>query len=401
VRVVRCRIVGVVCLAAAAAPIAALAEEEAAPELVQLVIDLLADRDKDVRALGLEQVRTSAQGAAATRRFAEQLPKLPPDGQAALLSALADRADPEARAAVLELLAASSDEPVRLAAIEALGFLGQATDARLLIELLSDGASAERAAARASLVRLPGDAVSSHIAAELAHAPAPLRVTSIEILAQRRAFHTVPDILPWATDADAAVRAAAMSALGELAGPEHVAGMVQGVLKAEPGPERTAAEKSIVYVCGRIEDRERRADPLIDAMNALESADRRALLPTLGRVGGQAALRIVEDAIDDPAPELHDLGLRALCHWPDASISQRLMGLVGSDEHSEHRTLALRALVRVAPLPDERSDEERLAAQASLRPLYARRGAAVCDRAGAGDPHRGDVAVPAAVPGPA
>ena len=135
------------------------AEEESGDELVQLVVNLLSDKDKDVRALGLEQVRTEAKGAAATQQFAAQLPKLPAEAQVGLLSALADRGDPAARPAVLDLLAASHDEPVRLAAIGALGFLGEPADARLLLRLLRRVSPAEQAAARTSLVRLPGESV--------------------------------------------------------------------------------------------------------------------------------------------------------------------------------------------------------------------------------------------------
>ncbi len=63
-----------------------LAEDETGGELIQLVIDFLGDKDNDVRALGLEQVRSEAKGQAATERFAAQLPKLPADAQVGLLS---------------------------------------------------------------------------------------------------------------------------------------------------------------------------------------------------------------------------------------------------------------------------------------------------------------------------
>ena len=106
------------------------AQEETGDELVPLVVNLLRDKDKDMRALGLEQVRTQAKGEAATRQFAAQLPQLPPDVQAALLGALADRGDAAARPAIVDLLAASHDEPVRVAAIRALGFLGEPTTCR-------------------------------------------------------------------------------------------------------------------------------------------------------------------------------------------------------------------------------------------------------------------------------
>ena len=57
----------------------ARAEDEPGAELVQLVIGLVQDEDKDLRALGFEQVRTEAKGAGATSQFAALLPKLPPE----------------------------------------------------------------------------------------------------------------------------------------------------------------------------------------------------------------------------------------------------------------------------------------------------------------------------------
>ena len=339
---------------------ASFADEEANPELVQLVIGLLADPDKDLRALGFEQVRTAAKGAAATRQFAAQLPKLPPDAQVGLLSALADRGDPAARPAVLEMLDTSREEPVRVAAIIALAPLGEPADANRLMELLSAESATEQEAARDSLIRLSGERVPADIAAGLTQGEPPLRVTLIEILAERRALDLVPAILTAATDDEASVRAAAMTALGQLAGPEHMSGMVQGVLKAELGAERAAAEKSIQSVCGRI-DADKRAEPLLAAMDQLDPADRMALLPTLGRVGGVAALSIIEEAISNPDAAMHETGILALCNWPEASIAPRLIELVQADEHSEHRAMALRALIRVAPLPDGRSNDQRLA----------------------------------------
>jgi HEAT repeat protein len=337
-----------------------VAQEGTDDDLIQMVITFLNDTDKDVRALGFEQVRTAAKGPAATEQFAALLPKLSRDAQVGLLSALADRGDRVARPAVLDLLRTSKEEAVKLAAIGALGSLGEGADVQTLIQLLRDGSSAEQAAARASLVRLPDAAAAGLIAAEMNQAPAPLRVVLLEILAARRALDTMPDILTAAVASDASVRTAAMVALGQLAGPEQLPGLVQGVLKAEAGREREAAEKAVMLVCNRVADKEQRAKPLLDAMGALNNDDRMAMLPTLGRIGGAAALQAVEAAIGDANPKLHDAGLRALCNWPDASISSRLIELAGKDAHADHQTRAIRALIRVASLPDGRKDAEKL-----------------------------------------
>jgi len=336
-------------------------QESAAPDpLVQLVIDLLRENDKEMRALGYEQVRTQARGGAATSRFADLLPGLSPDAQVGLLSALADRGDAAALPAVRALLAGDLDPPVRVAAVGALGVLGETADVERLVELLRTAPPPERAAARTGLVRLEGPDTPAAIAAAMKQAAPASRVALLEILAARRALETIPDILAAAIDDDPAVRTAAMSALGQLAGPQHVPGMVQGVLKAQKGPEREAAEKAVMLVCQRIPDADRRADPLLLAMRQRANPDRRALLSTLGRVGGPSAWKVVGAALNDNDPQLHDLGLRALCNWPDASVAPQLRNLVNGDEHPEHRTLALRALIRIAPLADQRSDLERL-----------------------------------------
>lgn len=332
-------------------------------ELVQMVVTLLADEDKDVRAIGLDQVRTEAKGEAATREFAAQLPKLSPEAQVGLLSALADRGDSAAREAVLQTLASAKDETVQIAAIAATGALGQPVDAAALVSMLEDQSKSKQAAARAALVRLPGDAVPTTLAGIIKDdgVAAATRIALIEILTERRAPGTIPELLDVSIDADATVRAAAMVSLSQLAGPEHITAMIPGVLHATPGTEREAAEKAVAAVCGRGDDPATRAEPLIAAMNRLPPAEQMALLPAVGRIGGDAALQVVETAIGDAEPQRMQAGVRALCNWPDASVAPRLIELAKSAPKSELQAMALRALVRVAPLPDGRSDADKLA----------------------------------------
>ncbi|HEV3415596.1 MAG TPA: HEAT repeat domain-containing protein [Pirellulales bacterium] len=337
-----------------------LAADDPADQLVPIVINLITDKDKDLRALGLQQVREQAKGAAATKRFAALLSELAPDVQAALLGALADRGDAAARPAVLEMLK-SSDGRVRAAAIHAMGPLGATEDTALLIHSLAGAAGPEKAAARDSLVRLSGDPVSQAIAAALAQVPPATRAELIAILATRRATIALPSLLVAAEDPDSGVRTAAMAALAELAGPDQVAGMVKGVLKAKAGAERDAAERAVMTVCFRIDDPNKRAEPLLAAMAKLTPDENTPLLSTLGRVGGTAALKIVNAAIADENPRRHAAGIRALCNWPDATVAAQIEGMVPPARDPDERTQLVRALIRVAALHDKRTDAERLA----------------------------------------
>lgn len=328
-------------------------------DATSLIIELLKDPDKEVRAIALEQVRTEAKGEAATLKFAELLPTLPAEAQVGLLSALGGRGDKAAAPAVRKLLE-TDQAAVKVAAIEALGSLGAADDVIALVKLLSSDDKAEQAAARASLVRVSSEEASAAIVAEMEKAPSPQRVTLIGILTARRTG--IPEILKAAVSDDGSVRTAAMASLGEIAGADNFPGMLQGVLKAQPGKERAAAERAIAAVCLRLPSDTDRARALIAAFDALPPKDRQTplLLPTLGRVGGREALVIVERAIADSDSGMHAAGLTALCNWPDGSVAPRLLELARTEEHAEHRTLARKALIRIAPLDDARSDERRL-----------------------------------------
>ena len=189
-----------------------------------------------------------------------------------------------------------------------------------------------------------------------------------------------------------------MAALGQLGGPAQIPAMVDGVLAAEKGAERDAAERAVVLVCSRIPDSAQRAAPLLAAMDKLNPSDHAVLLSTLGRVGGPAALRAIETAISDPA--LHEAGVRALCNWPDASVATRLMEMFQADEHPEHRALALASLIRIAPLPDRRPDDERLGLLKKVMGLCVRPEDQVpCHQACAGDLHGRLPAVCGPLPG--
>ena len=347
------------------------AADDSGDELVQTIINLLGDKDKDLRAVGLEQVREQAKGPTATRRFAALLPKLSPEAQIGLLDALADRGDRAARPAVVGMLK-SEDPLVRTAAIRALGPLGEAGDVPSLISALAKPAGPENTAAAAALVRLSGPAVNPAIVAELENAKPNVRARLLGVLATRRAADAIPSMLAAARDADAGVRSAALDALAQLAQPEQLAALVSLLLEAPNDQQHQAAERAITLICERIANPAKRADPLLAVYAKLSDRDRRALMPTLGRLGGPAVLKIVEAAIAVADPSLHNAGMRALCNWPDGSVAVRLLELSKTAAEPGQRRMALLALIRVAPLPDGRPAAEKLRLLKSAMELAAR-----------------------------
>jgi HEAT repeat protein len=338
----------------------AKAPQESSAELIKLAIGLFGEKDKDLRALGFDQVRTDAPGEAATRAFAAELPKLAAEAQIGLLSALADRGDATARPAVLMLLESKADEPVKVAAIAALGKLGNSEDVTFLVTQLANASESTKVAARASLTSLPGEKSPTAMAAALKAASPELRVTLIEILATRRALETLPALLDAALDNDARVRTAAMLALGQLSGPQHIAGIAAGVLKAEPGLEREAAEKALALAAAQVEDPEQRAKPLLAVLEKANESDRLALLPGLGRLGGEMALKLIQTELAKTAKPNHAAAVQALGNWPNASVFATVYEVVKSDPSVECRALAITGAIRLATMTDGRPDDVRL-----------------------------------------
>ena len=327
--------------------------------MIEMVIGLMGESDKDIRAIAFEQIRTKAPGAEATKRFAAELPKIPEEAQVGLLAALADRGDVAAKGAVTNALNSSkSSDTLKVAAIRALGKLGDASDAATLIAQLANKGSV--VAAKQSIVQLQGEGVTNAILGEIKTSAAPMKETLIGVLTSRRALDAIPELLKMAVGNDAKIRASSMKSLGKLAGPEHVADLAKAVLKAKVGSERNNAEKNLMFVCNGIPDKEKRADPLLAAMGKLGSKDRTAMIPALGRVGGSAAWKEVEKAISSRDGAIHMAGIRAISNWPDASVAEELIQLAKTDRHADHKRIARMSLLRIAPLPDGRADAEKL-----------------------------------------
>lgn len=347
-------------LVLAAAMAAATATAAAPQEAVQMTVDLIARDDAAFRAVGLDRVRYGLKGTEATQQFAGLVSKLAPARQIELAAALADRGDAAALPAMLALLTAAKEPDVRATAIRSIGTLGSGAEVAVLKQSLS-AADPERAAARRALTILRGKDVTPALIDAAKFADPALRPALIEILADRRALSALPDLLAAAVDGDAAVRSAAMRALAKLGGPDQVPGMVKGILKAAAGGERDEAERALVMVCTQSAGREKSAAAFLEQFKAADDAARQVILPTVGRVGGAGAVAIVDGLLAETDAAKRQLGLTALTKWPDATVAPRLLELLGKAEAPAEREMLLGALIRIAPLPDNKlNDKQKL-----------------------------------------
>jgi len=352
----RARAVGAVLLLACLAPPAVSVGEQPSPAVGQAAADTLAmltGDDADLRRVALDRIRHGLRGERVTAAVADVLPRLAAPEQRALLLALADRGDRTAVAAATTAAARSTDDGVRAAAVAVVGRLGGADDVGTLITFLAaDGAVRE--AARRGLVEIGGPGVAGAIRSAAATAPATVRPAVIDALAERRDRQAVPLLIEAAVASEPGVREAAMRALAVFGGAAEVPMMVASLLKAT-GDERMAAERSLVAVCTTGRDAGPATDAFVSAYSTADAAARRAILPVLARVGGPKVLAIVDTMLADPATRSQ--GLDALSKWPDATVKDRLLALLGDTSDPKEKEVVLGTLIRIAPLPDNKLND--------------------------------------------
>ena len=294
------------------------------------------------------------------KQLADGLTALPPTGQVALLQALGARRDRAALPAAAT--AASSDnQAVKTAALAALGGVGDCSTVPLLVQAIQHGGNAARTA-RHSLETVFAEGVDQALIDTMKKTEdRGRRALFIEILDRRRAPSAVPALLQEVASDDGNVRRRAISALGNVAGPEDVAGLIHGLLKIQDAGERDEAGRAVAAVCARIADDARQADPVLDEYRKAAPAEQLVLLPVLGRIGGTKALGLVREAVADPDPKRRDSGRQALFNWPDSTVADDLASLAETASDRDLKIRAIQALARVVILPGDRTDDAKLA----------------------------------------
>jgi HEAT repeat protein/type 1 glutamine amidotransferase len=305
----------------------------------------LASDNARIRLAAAELIGEDA-GDQLVQQLAESLAELPKTGQLVLLDALKQSRHPAVRTAALGVLAASSPS-LRGAAIRALGRSGQPVDVPVLVQYATDADKVVSAAAQAALKALPGSGVNQALLDGLESASAEQQVATVRALVARNAPDLQLVLLGLARSPDESVRIESLSSLESCADADHAEVLVEILANAPPGPVREAAGRAVWRSCLRIKDPTQRAWPILSQLRQDDPARRAALLPALGRLGGERALEVVNRAKKDADKSVRDGAFRALCNWPDATVADDLFQLARQADETSHRIWALRGLARV------------------------------------------------------
>ena len=299
--------------------------------------------------------------------LAADMSKMPATSQIAVLSAARIRSDRKLLPAALGALK-STDEAVRVAAIRALGAVGDISVLPQLVQCAAKEGEIGKVA-QESIAMLKGRDIDAKIIAFLrGEKDAERRAAWIDVIAFRHPGGAVDVLRAEAVNADPIVRGHAMTALAQVAAPGDLAGLLAGVLAAQPGAERDAAEHAVVLLLTSVKPAGDRAVQVLAAIDAAPG-DHLALLPLAARFGGPAARERVKAALANGDAKVHEAGLHALCNWPNAEFADEMLHQIDDAKDPAERTMLVRAYSRVVSTPAQGANAAKNAAQKDAQRL--------------------------------
>lgn len=312
---------------------------------VVLLVEQLRSSDKSFQQLGLTVAR-ELPGQHVAEALAAELGHTPPGKAALLLGALADRPDFQVTADVLKA-AQSGPKELRLAAIAVAGKAGDAATLAPLLEMAADNDADIAQAAQTALASLGDERINSEILARLPSARGTALRTLIELIGIRRISAT-PSLVKSLEQPDAAIRGAALAALGETIGAADLPVLINQIVTPRVAEDLPAAQKALRAAAIRMPNREACAAELASAMPRASVANQTLLLEILGAMGGPKALETIGQAMKHGPPELQDAGSRVLGEWMNVDAAPVLLDLAKSAKSDKFQVRALRGYIRLA-----------------------------------------------------
>ncbi len=324
-------------------------------EGIPLLIEQLRSDDKARFRLALSTAREFP-GGEFDKALADELPRATPERAALIIQAMADRPTTVVLTAVLSATEKGTQQ-VRLSAVDALARVGDASCVSTLLAIAIDDDEDLAATAKEALASLPGEKVDAQIAALLPKSQGKAYPLLIELVGRRR-IEAVPELLKALDHSDAAVRSAALAALGETVSLKRMSVLVEQVVSPQHADDAPAALQALKAASVRMPDREACAAELAQALDRSPAAKKGTLLEILSDVGGTKALQTLAAAAKSDDPQLQDDASRLLGKWNGLDAAPVLLDLAKTAPEARYQVRALRGYIGLARKFDM-SDQQR------------------------------------------
>ncbi len=187
----------------------------------------------------------------------------------------------------------------------------------------------------------------------LAASPSPeTAVIILELLAHRGVGEAMPAVIARIQgDAPTEVKAAAFSALPQLARPEDLKVLLQ-LLSRAGGEEVSPVQQAITIAVNRSESKAELTEQVISALHAADAPQQAVFFPVLSGIGGNKSLAVVLDNTENSDPELRNAAVLALAAWTTVEALPHLVDLSRRVTDAGELDAVVKGLVRLVGISD-------------------------------------------------
>lgn len=250
-----------------------------------------------------------------------------------------------------------SDNDMRIEIVKAM-MAGNKTPktgcATYLLDIIRSGSNdpAHIQAAKSLILQIPTRDFESFIPVMLPKTDTAGQVAMIEILAERRVTKHIDTVFSLTASKDSSVSVAATKALGYLGGPEDIGRLIELMLYTNNSAQRSAASRSVIQICGDIEDGSVATKPLLAAMDGATVDQQISIINLLSSVGTKQALDIVVSKTNSKDAKLKDAAIRTLTKWKTVDALDALIDIAESTSQLNYQVITFRAYVTLTAKSD-------------------------------------------------
>ncbi len=320
---------------------------------VPALIEQLQSKDRDFKNIGLAVAR-ELQGDGVSALLVAAIDDLGEETSSLLILALADRGDASVLAEMKKIVRDGSPES-RIAAMEVLKEVGGVDSLEVLLASATDTNSEVAVAATATIAQLSGQEIDQEIVSRLGVADSATQAVLISLIGKRR-IDAVEPIVASASSENGEVRAAALTALGQIATEAELDLLVGRAIGSDKKFEsdQALALESLKYVAVRLADPTVVVTKLDAAMQRVDEPAQVKILEILAAIGGEKALTVIGKAAISESKLLQDSATQLLGAWMTVDAGPVLLELAARPGYA-FRVRSLRGylrLVRQFLMPD-------------------------------------------------
>lgn len=331
---------------------------------IELLVKSLASDNRRIRYIALTTTRElDGEGVADALLAARS--DVPPSQAALYLIALGDRGEASMLPAMLETIQqpakTDADIDVKTAAIGVVQRIGDPSCLDALIAAATDDNDVVAAAGRAALQNVGDEDMNTAIVQRAQQASGSDLKTWIAVIGARR-IDAIDLLVDAASDEDAEIQAAAMTALGDVATLDEFPILTKQAFAATKGQDpsvHAAALKAVRAASVRMTDKAACVAQLEAAMKGAAPASQLEILEILAAMGGSDALLALEKSAMSKSPALQNASTRLLGGWMGVDAAS-VLEKIAADQSNPYRIRAARGYLRILrqfPMPPAQRDE--------------------------------------------